>query len=112
VLSFTPLPLYPRGNSSHYPLYRRLGEPQSGSERYGEDKNLLMLLGIEPRLLSRPARVLISIQTEQSRRTNDEIIVSLTVGSDYDGPVLLEPQTRDDFQGNIQDLWLMGMILD
>jgi hypothetical protein len=27
VVSFTPLPLYPRGNSPRYPMYRRLGEP-------------------------------------------------------------------------------------
>jgi hypothetical protein len=31
VVSFTPLPLYPQGNSPRYPLYRKLGEPQSQS---------------------------------------------------------------------------------
>jgi hypothetical protein len=31
VVSFTPLPLYPR-----YPFYRRLGGPQSWSGRYGK----------------------------------------------------------------------------
>jgi hypothetical protein len=40
VVSFTPRPLYPRGNRPRYPLYRRLGGPQSRSERHGEEKNL------------------------------------------------------------------------
>jgi hypothetical protein len=31
VVSFTPLPLYPRGKSSRYPLDRRLGGPESVS---------------------------------------------------------------------------------
>jgi hypothetical protein len=43
VVSFTPLPLHPRGRSSRYQLDRRLG----GSERCGEKKNLA-LPGIEP----------------------------------------------------------------
>jgi hypothetical protein len=33
VVSFTPRPLYPRGNSPRYPLDRRLGKPQSRSGR-------------------------------------------------------------------------------
>jgi hypothetical protein len=41
VVSFTPLPLYPR-----YPFYRRLGGPQSRSERYGEVK-IFTLPGLE-----------------------------------------------------------------
>jgi hypothetical protein len=40
VVSFTPLPLYPRGKSPRYPLDRRLGGPQSRSERFGEEKIL------------------------------------------------------------------------
>jgi hypothetical protein len=36
VVSFTPLPLYPRGKSPQYPLDRRLGGPQSQSGRLGE----------------------------------------------------------------------------
>jgi hypothetical protein len=35
--------LYPRGKSP-----RRLGGPQGRSEHYGEEKNFLPLLGIEP----------------------------------------------------------------
>jgi hypothetical protein len=42
-VSFTRLPLYPRENSPQYPLYRRLGEPQSLSVRCAEDKNLSSL---------------------------------------------------------------------
>jgi hypothetical protein len=40
VVSFTPLPLYPRGKSPRYQLDRILGEPQSPSGRRGEEKIL------------------------------------------------------------------------
>jgi hypothetical protein len=38
VVSFTPLPLYPGGESPRYPLDRWLGGPQSQSGRRGEKK--------------------------------------------------------------------------
>jgi hypothetical protein len=44
-------------------LYRRPGGPQIRSGRYGEEKNLLPLLGIEPRLLGL-VRSLVAISTE------------------------------------------------
>jgi hypothetical protein len=47
VVSFTSLPLYPRGYRPRYPLDRRLGGPQSQSGLCGEEKNLT-LPGIEP----------------------------------------------------------------
>jgi hypothetical protein len=40
VVSFTLLPRYSRGNSSRYPLDKRLDGPQSRSGRYGEVKVL------------------------------------------------------------------------
>jgi hypothetical protein len=40
VVSFTTLPLYPRGKNPRYLLERRLGGPQSGSGRRGEQKIL------------------------------------------------------------------------
>jgi hypothetical protein len=40
VVSFTFLPLYPRGKSIRYPLDRRLGGRQSRSSRCGDEKNL------------------------------------------------------------------------
>jgi hypothetical protein len=40
VVSFTPLPLYPRGKSPQYPLDGRPAGPQSRSGRRGEDKIL------------------------------------------------------------------------
>jgi hypothetical protein len=40
VVSFTPRPLYPRKKSPRYPLYRRLGVPQSRSGQHGEVKIL------------------------------------------------------------------------
>jgi hypothetical protein len=40
VVSFTPSPLYRWGRSPRYPLDMRLGEPQRGSWRCGQEKNL------------------------------------------------------------------------
>jgi hypothetical protein len=48
VVSFTPRPLYPQGKNPWYPLDRRVGGPQSRSERGGEDKNSKPLQGLEP----------------------------------------------------------------
>jgi hypothetical protein len=39
-------PLY-----AQYPLKRRLGGSKSGSGCFGEEKNLLFLLGIKPRIV-------------------------------------------------------------
>jgi hypothetical protein len=47
VVSFTPRSLYPQGKSPCYPLDRRLGGPQSRSERGGDEKNSQSLLGLE-----------------------------------------------------------------
>jgi hypothetical protein len=44
MVSFKPRPLYPRGKSHRYPLDRRLGGPQSRSERH-EEVNILALIG-------------------------------------------------------------------
>jgi hypothetical protein len=38
MISFTPLPLYPRRKSTRYPLDRRLSEPKCKSGRHGEVK--------------------------------------------------------------------------
>jgi hypothetical protein len=48
VVSFTPRPLYPQGKSPWYPLYKRLGGPQSRSGRSDEEKNSQLPPGIEP----------------------------------------------------------------
>jgi hypothetical protein len=56
VVSITLLPLYLRGKGPQYPLNRRLGGPQSLSERCGDENYLLLLPGIELRPLGRPAR--------------------------------------------------------
>jgi hypothetical protein len=47
-----PLPLYSQGKSSRYPLYRGLCGPQSQSEHYREEKNVLPLPEIKPWLLN------------------------------------------------------------
>jgi hypothetical protein len=71
IISFTLLVIYSasplRGQQGQYPLYRRLGGPQSQSGHYGEKKNLLPLLGIESWLVGLPACNLIAILSELSR---------------------------------------------
>jgi hypothetical protein len=59
----TPAAL-PPGGQPRYPVYRRLGGPQSQCGRYGEEQSLLPLLGIE---LGHPVRRVVTIQTELSR---------------------------------------------
>jgi hypothetical protein len=51
-----PAALYPRGKDLRYPLYRRLGGPQSRSGHRGCRKNPLPLPRIEPRSPGRPVR--------------------------------------------------------
>jgi hypothetical protein len=51
-----PAALYPRGKDPWYPLYRRLGGPQSRYGDRGYRKNPLPLPGIEPRSPGRPVR--------------------------------------------------------
>jgi hypothetical protein len=62
----------PQEKSPRYPLDRRLGGPRSRTGSYGEEKNLLPLLGIEPRLLGRPARSLVVIQTQLSHTSKKQ----------------------------------------
>jgi hypothetical protein len=52
-----------------YPLYRRLGEPQSRPKRYGKEKNILSLPGIEPWFLGHMACSPIATPTVPSRLT-------------------------------------------
>jgi hypothetical protein len=47
--------LKPRGKNARYPLYRRLGGPQSWSEHRGYRKNSLPLPGIKPQSPGHPA---------------------------------------------------------
>jgi hypothetical protein len=58
-------------------FYRRPSGPQSQSECYGEEKSLMSLTRIDPRLLDLSVRSLIAIPTELSRLT----IASLTYRS-------------------------------
>jgi hypothetical protein len=56
VVSFTPRPLYPRGNNRRYPLDRRLSVPQSLSGWHGEVK-ILAPPALELQPLGRPVRI-------------------------------------------------------
>jgi hypothetical protein len=54
VVSVTPWPRFAPGKGSRYPLYRRLGWPQSWSGHKGLRKNPFPLPGNEPRSPSHP----------------------------------------------------------
>jgi hypothetical protein len=80
-----PASLLP-GKQPPYQLYRRLGGPQSQSERYGEKKDLLSLPRIEPRLVICPALSLVAIPIELSRLVKAlhmEIKMSKERGASY-----------------------------
>jgi len=47
VVNYTPLLLYPQKNVPHYPQNGRLNGIQSQSGWFGEEENLLFMLGIE-----------------------------------------------------------------
>jgi hypothetical protein len=66
VDSFSLLPFYSRGNSPppRFPLYKRLGVPQSQLCLCGVEKNTLPLPRIETRLLGSIARRLVVAPTE------------------------------------------------
>jgi len=57
VVSFTPRQLYFQGKIPWYPLYRRLGGPQSRSGRGGEEKNSQLLPGLEPPIIQPVAQL-------------------------------------------------------
>jgi hypothetical protein len=52
ISSVTLLPLYSLGNSSRYPMDRRLDDPQIWSGRCGDVRKPLPTPGIELRLLA------------------------------------------------------------
>jgi len=52
VVSLKLRPLYPQGKRPLYTLDRRLGGPQSRSERNGEEKKSQLLTGIKPHPVS------------------------------------------------------------
>jgi hypothetical protein len=81
VVSFTPLPLYPREKSPQYPLHRRLDGPQSRSEWHGQVK-ILAHTGTRTPTLGRPAR---SQALYRLRYNNTLIILErfVTVSSSY-----------------------------
>jgi hypothetical protein len=53
VVSFTPLPPYPKGKSLWHQLNRRLGGPRGRSGRGGEEKNPQPLPGLKS-LITQP----------------------------------------------------------
>jgi len=62
---FSLQPVYPEGENFQYPSGRRLGGPRNWDGPFieGKNKNLLLLLGIEPWFLSYPNDSLIIILT-------------------------------------------------
>jgi hypothetical protein len=66
-VGFRPQRLCSRRQSLLYSFSKRLGGPQRRPGSFEEVKNLLSLPGIEPRLVARPARILVTILTSLSR---------------------------------------------
>jgi hypothetical protein len=64
VVSYTSRPFYHQEHSLSY--RKRLGEHQSWSGRYKENKNFLLLLRIEPRFLGLSARSVVAVPTRPS----------------------------------------------
>jgi hypothetical protein len=64
MVSCTPLPLYPRGNTHRCPLNEELDGPQNRCGLYGEEKNFCPCRELNP---GRPARSLVTIPTDPSR---------------------------------------------
>jgi hypothetical protein len=58
------------------PLNKRRGRPQSESACFGENKNLLLLPGIESRFLGCAASSLVTILTELSQRQRNVLCTS------------------------------------
>jgi hypothetical protein len=56
VINFTPLPLYPRRNSPYMPIVLEIGWVPEQAWTLWKRENLLLLSGIKPRILGRPAR--------------------------------------------------------
>jgi len=50
MINFTPRLLYPQ-EMSQYPLKKRLGGPERESEPFGDEENLLLLPGLEARVI-------------------------------------------------------------
>jgi hypothetical protein len=56
----------PSGKEHRQPLNMRLDGQQSRSGGLGEEKNILPLLGFEPRASDRPVRNLVAVRTPKS----------------------------------------------
>jgi hypothetical protein len=78
VVSFTPQPLCPQGNSPWYPLDRRVVGPQSRSGRCGEEKNSQPLPGLESPIIQFAAQ-----------RYNTELSQFLNLSAGINLPLLL-----------------------
>jgi hypothetical protein len=57
VVSFTPRPLYPEGESPRYLLDKRMDGPQSRSGEGGKEKNFQPLPELEPMIIQRVAQL-------------------------------------------------------
>jgi hypothetical protein len=80
VVSLTPRPLYPQGKSTRCPLDRRLGGPQSRSERRGENSCYHRDSNSDP----------LVVHPVASRYTDCAILI-LTINNSF-------PNTREDYQ--------------
>jgi hypothetical protein len=66
LVRFTPRPVFPGRKNLCYPFDWKFCEFYNPSERFGEDVNKLPLPRIEPRIVGRPTRSLVTTRTELS----------------------------------------------
>ena len=66
VVSFTPQPICPRENSPRYSLSRRFSGLPCRFRRFGQEKNFLPLVGIQPRVLGCLERSFVIVAISQS----------------------------------------------
>jgi hypothetical protein len=87
VINLKPQPLFPLGRSLRHHLGKRLGRSQSHFRCYGKEKNLLPLLGIEPRQ-SNPLLAVISTELSTANFIKIRWVVSWMKCEDLVSPPL------------------------
>jgi hypothetical protein len=76
VTNILPWPVYRRGKGTRYPLSRKLGGSQNRSGIYGEKKDLLSPVGIDPVF---PLRLTVSIVSINIGQSGEKIVCTAVV---------------------------------
>jgi hypothetical protein len=102
VASVTPRPRCPPGNSSWYPLDRKLDGPQSRSGRGGEEKNSQPLPGFEPPIIQPIAQ---RYTSDLSRLLKGKVVPVLFQ------PSTMQPRRTGGVEAQLQDVRLTNPVL-